>query len=157
MAKMATARVRRKYCPDNVLVGFNALADLVGFASTPRTTRPPGRPPRHEQQPSMSDNRAPKALVGRTRSTFDWAFRNRNTGKVTMAQFPNLCLGIFLITLLVTRYLPITDTSHTLLDGVVGLSLAWCAADEIIRGLNPWRRILGATFLAVLIVERASR
>ena len=105
----------------------------------------------------MIDDLTPKARVGRVRAAFDWTLRDRKTGKVTLAQFPNSSLGIFLVASLVWRSIRLTDTPRTLLDVVMGLSLAWWAADELIRGVNPWRRILGATVLTVLIVDRASR
>jgi hypothetical protein len=66
-------------------------------------------------------------------------------------------LALFLVASLVRRFVDPTGTPRTLLDVVVAVSLAWWAIDEIIRGVNPWRRFLGATILAVLIVERVSQ
>ena len=31
--------------------------------------------------------------------------------------------------------------------------LAWWAADEVLRGVNPWRRCLGAAVLAMLVLR----
>jgi hypothetical protein len=92
--------------------------------------------------------------VGWVRSSFDWTFRNRKTGKVTVAQFPNWSLGIFLVASLVRRLVDPTHTPRTLLDVVVVVSLAWWAVDEVIRGVNPWRRFLGATVLTAVVVSR---
>ncbi|MCU1489163.1 MAG: conserved rane protein of unknown function, partial [Acidimicrobiaceae bacterium] len=92
---------------------------------------------------STSDNVAPKAPIGRGRSALDWTFRSRKTGKVTLAQFPNLSLGIFLAASHVGSVIHVGDTAKTVLYVVTGLSLAWWALDEIIRGVNPWRRVLG--------------
>jgi hypothetical protein len=103
------------------------------------------------------DDSTPNPRVRRARATFDWIFRCRKTGKVTIAQFPNLSLGVFLVASLVGRVVHLTDTSRTLLDVVVGLSLAWWAVDEIIRGANPWRRFLGATVFTLLIVGHVPR
>jgi hypothetical protein len=49
-----------------------------------------------------------------------------------------------------------TGTPRTLLDVVVAVSLGWWAVDEIIRGVNPWRRFLGAAGLVVLNVGSVS-
>lgn len=41
---------------------------------------------------------------------------------------------------------------------MVLLALGWWALDEILRGVNPWRRIIGAVALvAVVAVVLASR
>jgi hypothetical protein len=102
----------------------------------------------------MSKDPEIRSRAGRIRSTFDWIFRNPKTGRVTFAQFPNLSLAIFLAASLVHRFVHLTDTPRTLLKVVVAVSLAWWAIDEIIRGVNPWRRFLGATILTVFIVGR---
>jgi hypothetical protein len=93
----------------------------------------------------------------RIRSTFDWTFRSTKTGKVTIAQFPNWSLAIFLAASLVRRFVHLTDTPRTLVDVVAAASLAWWAIDEIIRGVNPWRRSLGAIILTCLILRRVPR
>jgi hypothetical protein len=70
-----------------------------------------------------------------------WWFENRETGAITIAQFPNPPLWIALAAWVVVR----------IADGVVGtiaqtvlyLSVLWWAGDEIVRGVNPWRRVLG--------------
>jgi hypothetical protein len=98
----------------------------------------------------------PGPRVGRVRSAFDWTFRNRKTGRITFAQFPNLSLGAFLVASLVRRLVHLTSTSRTLINAVVAVSLGWWALDEIIRGVNPWRRFLGATVLTALIVGQVS-
>ncbi len=102
----------------------------------------------------MSGGPEPEPQVGHFRSTFDWTFRNRKTGQLTFVQFPNLSLGIFLIASLFRRFLHLTDTPRVLLDALVGVSLAWWAIDEIVRGVNPWRRLLGTTVLTVFVAGR---
>ena len=80
----------------------------------------------------------------------DWFFRDRRTGRITIAQWPNLPLWIFVTASVVG----LTIGSAGPLGRGAGLIaivalVAW-AVDELLRGVNPWRRCLGA---AVLIGE----
>ena len=87
------------------------------------------------------------------RSGFDWFFRNRRTGAITIAQFPNLPLWIFIGALLLRRIADPAGTARTVLDVVSTLALGWWAGDELLRGVNPFRRMLGGGVLALLIVS----
>ena len=85
------------------------------------------------------------------RGAVDWVFRNRRTGAITVGQFPNAALTVFVVTAvgsLVVRH----GWLRTALRLAEALSLAWWAVDEIVRGVNPWRRILGSVVLAGLVV-----
>lgn len=87
----------------------------------------------------------------------EWLFRNRVTGRVTVAQPPNLSLGVF-IGAVVVRWLadPAGTVGHAV-DVVASLALTVWAVDEIVRGVNPWRRILGATVLAATVAGMVLR
>lgn len=77
-----------------------------------------------------------------------WIFVNRRTGGITVAQWPNVALSVF-IALSIARRLNIakgTPQTSLRLISVVAI-LVW-AAGELIQGVNPFRRILG---LAVLL------
>jgi len=74
----------------------------------------------------------------------DWLFRDRRTGRIVVAQWPNLSLGIFLVASVVRRLADPAGTAGTILDVIAAGALLWWAADEVVRGVNPWRRILGA-------------
>jgi hypothetical protein len=79
----------------------------------------------------------------------DWAFRDRTTGRIVIAQWPNLPLGIWIVASLVRELTSSPGTGwRTLLTAVAGLALTWWSVDEIVRGVNPWRRFLGALVLA---------
>ena len=79
---------------------------------------------------------------GTHRSWFDACFRSTQTGRITIAQFPNVPLWIFLVTVVVRRFVE-TGAARTAVDVVAVASLAWWALDEVFRGVNLWRRALG--------------
>jgi hypothetical protein len=85
--------------------------------------------------------------------SFRWWFENRRTGEITIAQFPNWPLFAIAFGWLV---LLVTDDGSAAHDTtrvvVTGLWLFW-GADEVIRGVNPWRRVLGALVIAWQLVR----
>jgi|ERR1019366_729589 hypothetical protein len=91
------------------------------------------------------------AIREREVSLFGWLFRNRQTGKVTIAQFPNLPLWCFFAAVVLRRVVPLPET-RALLSGVELSSLAWWALGEVLRGVNPWRRLLGIGGCAFVVV-----
>lgn len=72
-----------------------------------------------------------------------WLFRNRRTGGITIVQWPNVALGIFIGARLAHLLWP-----NGAVRAVGTAALWWWAVDEIVRGVNPWRRILGTAVLA---------
>jgi hypothetical protein len=88
---------------------------------------------------------------GRPTLFFDWLFRSRQTGRITIAQFPNVALWIFLATVVVRRAAPLSDSGRTAVDAVALAALAWWALDEVLRGVNPWRRLLGLGGCALVV------
>ncbi|HET9771812.1 MAG TPA: hypothetical protein VFS16_13050 [Acidimicrobiia bacterium] len=84
-------------------------------------------------------------MVGRA---VGWLFRDRATGRITIAQFPNAALGLFLVASLLRRLLDAGGTAGAVLDLVATGALVWWALDEVVRGVNPWRRFLGGAVLA---------
>jgi hypothetical protein len=79
-------------------------------------------------------------------------FRSRESGRITVAQWPNLSLAVVL-TCDVARWLlhPHGAIAQTL-RWTGAAALLWWSLDEIIRGVNPFRRILGIVLLARLVV-----
>jgi hypothetical protein len=80
------------------------------------------------------------------RRAFDWAFRSREDGRVVIAQTPNLPLAIWLATVV----LGLVDEGAWI-RAVGRVALVWWALDEIVRGVNPWRRCLGAVVLVGIV------
>lgn len=91
--------------------------------------------------------------TGRLESVIDWLFRNRKTGRITIAQFPNPALGLFLIASVLRWLLSPAGQFATALKVIADGGLIWWAVDELIRGVNPWRRLLGGAVLGGKIVQ----
>jgi hypothetical protein len=89
---------------------------------------------------------------GGASAVVDWWFRDRRTGRIVVAQFPNLALWIFLATVVLRWVVPEDSGAFTALRGVALAALAWWAIDEVVRGVNPWRRLLGLAGCAIVIV-----
>jgi hypothetical protein len=85
------------------------------------------------------------------RSSFDWFFRSRETGRITVMQLPNVALWIFIATAVLRRVVT-GDSGVRTAIGVVGVAaLAWWAVDEVVRGVNPWRRVFGLGVCVLVI------
>ncbi|MER2250762.1 hypothetical protein ABS772_12650 [Methylorubrum podarium] len=92
------------------------------------------------------------------RRAFDWFFRDRTTGAVVIGQWPNWPLWIFaaasaLEWLLEAAMpgLPVPVFAGLRVLALVSLTI-W-ALDEIVRGVNPWRRCLGGAVLIGIVVS----
>lgn len=83
-------------------------------------------------------------------------FRNRQTGEITIAQFPNLSLWIVLAVMVLRRVMAPNGSIATSVDAVGAAALVWWSLDELIRGVNPWRRLLGIAGLGVAITNLVS-
>ncbi|MDP4023843.1 hypothetical protein Q8W71_14505 [Methylobacterium sp. NEAU 140] len=104
----------------------------AGPPVTPRSGEPPGRGP--------------------LAAARDWAFRDRRTGAITVAQWPNPPLWLFLglsgLAWAGEALAPAAlGPAIPWIRGAAALALVWWAGDEILRGVNPWRRALGAAVL----------
>ena len=84
----------------------------------------------------------------------DWFFRDRRSGEIVIAQWPNLPLWLFGITALVAMLTSGSSVGFWT-DIASRLFLTWWARDELLRGVNPFRRSLGAAVLIGLAVGLA--
>ena len=82
------------------------------------------------------------------RRTFDWTFRSRTTGEVVVAQWPNVPLVIFFVATAVGRLADVSAAAW-----VATIALLWWAADEMARGVNPFRRVLGLVVAALTLAR----
>ncbi len=90
--------------------------------------------------------------MAQTRVVF---FRNPDTGEVVIAQRPNLPLAIFLVATGVRIALHPHGAAGSITSAVGTVSLTWWAADEVLRGDSPFRRVLGGVVLAGIAVRLA--
>ena len=89
-----------------------------------------------------------------TTDPFRWLFEDRKTGKIVIGQTPNLPLIVFACALATEVVLKPRGLAGVLVRGVKLSGLSYWAIDELVRGVNPFRRIGGASVLAYLIASR---
>jgi hypothetical protein len=87
----------------------------------------------------------------------DWLLRDRSTGQIVIVQPPNLPMRIHAASVVTRGLLPAGSDVRRAADVAAVLSLGWWAADELVRGVNPFRRIVGAATLVVLVTRRVDR
>ena len=80
----------------------------------------------------------------------DWMFRSRKTGRITLAQLPNWQLVVWLLASAGIRLGHPQGRARDVLVVLASAALALWAGDEVLRGVNPFRRILGVAVLAWL-------
>lgn len=87
------------------------------------------------------------------RRSLNWFFRNRETGAITVAQWPNLALWVVIATGVLLWIWPSSGRASIVLTVFFKGALIVWAADEIVRGVNPWRRCLGAAVAAYQLIS----
>jgi hypothetical protein len=76
-----------------------------------------------------------------------WWLRDSH-GRVVVAQWPNAALSVWIAALLLT-WTGVLASHKVALTGVGRGALIVWALDELVRGVNPFRRLLGAVVLTV--------
>jgi hypothetical protein len=100
--------------------------------------------------PAGPDAGATSTGSSRIRAGLRWLFASRATGRIVVAQWPNLPLWLFIGGEAARLVLHSPSWFVTALGVFAGLALAWWAVDEVLRGVNPWRRLLGLVVLGFL-------
>ena len=83
-------------------------------------------------------------------------FRDRSTGQVVIAQLPNLPLIVFLVAAAVRRFASPGGATGTAVSLVATAAILWWSVDEVVRGVNPFRRILGGVVAVVTLAGLAT-
>jgi hypothetical protein len=78
-------------------------------------------------------------------------FVNRRTGGITVAQWPNVALSVSIALSIARRFGVQRGTPETTLRVLTAVALIVWAVDELVRGVNPFRRILGLVVLVTTI------
>jgi hypothetical protein len=87
----------------------------------------------------------------------DWLFRSRQTGRITVAQAPNAPLIVFMVAAGVRWIFHPTGALGDVVGVVATVALVVWALAEIVAGVNPWRRILGAVVLVLVLLGMLTR
>jgi len=80
-----------------------------------------------------------------------WMFRSRRTGRILIGQLPNWQLVVWFLASAVMRLGNPQGRARDVLVIIASAALALWAGDEVVRGVNPFRRILGGAVLAWLV------
>jgi hypothetical protein len=105
----------------------------------------------------MTSTRAPKARNPSrlARRLVRWMFLNRRTGHLTVAQWPNIALSVFIVLSIALHVFRPMGGIETLARVLVDVALFVWAIDELLRGVNPFRRILGVVVIIATCVTLA--
>ena len=93
-----------------------------------------------------------------TREAFvDWCFRNRRTGAITIGQPPNPPAIVCAVAFGARAILRPSAQIGTGLGAIGTAAALYWAGDEVLRGVNPWRRAMGATALGGIVAVLVRR
>jgi hypothetical protein len=84
----------------------------------------------------------------------DWWFRSRVDGTLVVGQLPNRLLVLWFVLTVIRLVFRPTGTLGVVLDGVALVALLVWSIDELWRGVNPFRRLIGGLVLLFLVVTR---
>ncbi len=94
-----------------------------------------------------------KSSSGPVGRALRWMFVNRRTGRLTVGQWPNVTLSVFVAATIALRVFRPPGGIGSALSVLGDVAITVWAVDEIARGVNLFRRLLG---LVVLLVTIAS-
>ncbi len=80
--------------------------------------------------------------------SLDWWVRDAD-GRLTVAQWPNPALWVWLVALVVRWSGVLSDERSAMVRDVGRGALIVWSLDELVRGASPFRRVLGAVVLGV--------
>ena len=99
----------------------------------------------------MQEDQRTSSAPGGGPLSWRWWFENRHTGEITIAQNPNWPLFAIVGTWIVRLIATDGSTVHDIAGWLgIGLWIYW-GMDEVIRGVNPWRKVLGGVMVLVQV------
>lgn len=90
------------------------------------------------------------------KKTFRWFCENRQTGEITIGQTPNaLAISVFVMFLgrLGADIFNAPLAVLTFFRWTFAICLLAFGLDELLRGVNPWRRIMGAAIVVAAVLS----
>ena len=87
----------------------------------------------------------------------NWLFRNPETGRVTIAQLPNLPLWGFIVATLARWILPLSTRPGGIVAAIALGFLGWWSLAETFRGVTPFRRMLGCVVSLLVVTMIVNR
>jgi hypothetical protein len=81
-----------------------------------------------------------------------WLLRDRTTGRIVVAQSPNAPILVATSLALAGRVAVVVGRSSRPYDLAATAALTWWAGDELLRGVNPLRRLIGASTLVGIVM-----
>jgi len=96
------------------------------------------------------------------RRAFRWLFEDGSTGRIVIVQWPNIPLWIWIASAVGRRVVPRgwefavggwQANPRSVIAGLGTLALLVWAALEVARGVNPFRRVVGAVVAAATIAS----
>jgi hypothetical protein len=89
--------------------------------------------------------------MSRRSQLVDWLFRHRQNGRIALGQAPNLEQQVFQLTTVIGTFLPKSRLRTALGVVAIGALSVW-GFDELLRGVNPFRRLLGLVALGGIVL-----
>jgi hypothetical protein len=102
----------------------------------------------------MTSSRAPRSAVPSrwVRRSLRWLFLNPRTGRITVVQWPNISLSLFIVVSIVLHAVHPTGGAEIFGRVLADLAIFFWAIDELLRGVNHFRRALGLAILITTVV-----
>jgi hypothetical protein len=91
------------------------------------------------------------------RRSVRWIFLNRRTGHITVIQWPNISLSVFLVLSIALHTFRPAGGIETLARVIADVAILVWAIDELLRGVNPFRRTLGFVVMITTCVALSSQ
>jgi hypothetical protein len=92
---------------------------------------------------------------GLARRAIRWLFVSRRNGRITLVQWPNVPLWLFFGLTVAVHVTHVSGRAGTVIRGLADAALLVWAVDELARGVNPFRRMLGLLVIIATVTTLA--